>query len=297
MKKILSLLFLMATFCGFSQRGDDELHAVAASACECIRKIDVKLEKKEANAKIESCIITSNTASLIKQTLMPVGKDSIKNVIVANQDYEAIQQFLVEYCPAFKNLLESDNKEYDFSKSKDKKAMENYGKGQDYFTAKEYQKAIKEYEKAVKIDPKFAFAWDNLGRSYKMVNRLEDAIKCYKTSIALDPMGTVPYQNMAVAQELLKDYLGAAKSYEQLISIDPEDPEGYYGASRIYLLQESYENALHKGFKAYLLYKEINSPYVGDAENVLRVIYKELKEKNQIALFNKIAAQYNIKTD
>jgi cytochrome c-type biogenesis protein CcmH/NrfG len=36
-------------------------------------------------------------------------------------------------------------------------------------------------------DPEFAFAWDNLGISYRRLNNYDKAIDAYSKSIAIDP--------------------------------------------------------------------------------------------------------------
>lgn len=294
MKRIVFFFMIAFSLSGYSQRGEVELNEVAAAACGCIRKLDVNLETASKNDSIQSCIMTYNLVSLVKQTMMPVGKDSIKNYIIADQDYAAIQQLLREKCPAMKNLLESDNRKFNFSHSKDEKAMDYYKKGIAFDQEEKYERAIDNYKKAVKTDPNFAFAWDNLGRSYRMLNKYNEAIECYKKSLSIDPKGTVPMQSMAVVQELLKDYKAAAITYENYIKLYPNDPEGPYGVSRMYYMLELYEPAVENMFKAYERYKESQSPYAADAEANLGVYYRRLEEKNKLEIFRTVAKKYNI---
>jgi cytochrome c-type biogenesis protein CcmH/NrfG len=48
-------------------------------------------------------------------------------------------------------------------------------------------------------DPEFAFAWDNLGISYRRLNNYDKAIDAYSKSIAIDPKWINAATNIAVA--------------------------------------------------------------------------------------------------
>lgn len=73
-----------------------------------------------------------------------------------------------------------------------------------------------------------------------------------------------------------------------------QDPEGYYGAGRAYFYDEEYEKGLDNIFQAFLIYKKTNSPYVHDAESNISAFYNDLKEKQKLDIFNKVAKKYNI---
>ena len=175
-----------------------------------------------------------------------------------------------------------------------KKAKEYYSQGQKYSEKEQYELAVVQYNKAVKNDPNFAFAWDNMGLCYRKLNRYEEAIKCYKKSLEIEPKGTMPLQNMAVAYDFLKDYKSASETYLKIIKNNPEDAEGYYEAGNPFFSNQDFEKGLDYMFKAYLIYKKTNSPYIQDSETLIGNYYKSLKENNKIDLFNKVAAKYNI---
>jgi len=100
--------------------------------------------------------------------------------------------------------------------------------------------------------------------------------------------------NLPIAQSYLKQYDDAIDSYNKLIEIYPEDPEGYYGISRIYIETKAYEKALDNAMKSFIMYKELESPYHQDAQNVIIILYKTMKENDMMDTFKKMAKKYGI---
>jgi len=214
--------------------------------------------------------------------------------IYADEGFDEIQAYMRDNCERVKYLMANNNKKHQNSMSKNKKALQFYSEGQEHSAREEWDMAIVSYNKAVKADAKFAFAWDNLGISYRMRGNYEEAIKCYKKSLEADPDGTMPLQNIPVAYMYLEKYLEAVKGYGILIKNYPEDPEGYFGASRAYYFLKDYEKGLDNLFKSYRIYSEQKSPYKADAEKMMGSFYQELKATGQLDLFNSIAKKNNI---
>ena len=193
-----------------------------------------------------------------------------------------------------KRLMMNESEERENSVSNKKKAIRYYNEGQDLYRQGNFKKAIKKYKKAVKEDENFAFAWDMIGLSYRQLQQYGKAIEHYNKSLEVQPGGKVPLMNIPVAYEYLKEYEKAITGYENFMKVFPGDPEGYYGLGRIYHLQGDYENALENMCKAYLIYKELNSPYIRDAGQNIALFYNELKQQNRLDIFEKAAKKYNI---
>lgn len=294
-KSILFLSFLFFSAMVFSQERKVDPN-VFNSACDCISKISLALDDLDKNEEIKSCISNSILNSQFKATLgIGTASDSTsQNTIVADKDFELVQKKLLNECPTLRKLLNSNESRFENSVSDKKAAIKYYTKGQEYDEKGDFDKAISEYKKAVNKDPKFAFAWDNMGLSYRKKGDYKAAIDCYKRSLELDPKGISPLMNMAVAYSYLKEYKDAAAIYKQYIEYYPGDPEGYYGAGRMLYFSGDAENGLDHIFQAYLLYKQLNSPYIHDAETNISDFYSDMKQKNQLDIFNKIAKKYNI---
>lgn len=274
---------------------------VIDKSCNCINKIDPNLVVKAKSDSIRSCITTASVSIQIMDDMMGKlkkqavegSKDSV-SLIVANKDIDLIQEKLLEECPFLRELLMTDNEKLKNSVSKNSKAMEFHRQGSKYFNAGKYEDAVKEFKKALKIDPKFAFAWDDLGLSYRKLENYSEAIKCYKKSLELDPKGRTPLMNMAVAYQLSNDNKSALSTYIRYIEINPKDAEGYYGISRIYRFEKEYEKGLENALKAVEIYDEMKSPYVQDAINVIREIVGDLKNEKKVAIFNAFAEKHGL---
>lgn len=294
----------------FAQKDKDKAHKkkiekIAGDACDCTQDIASGIPKDSIVAKINSCITAHIMASqmgsveeLVKQAVEAKGDTVVgagtTQTIYVDQDFDEIQSFLFKNCPRVKTLMDSNDVQSNKSMSKNKKALEYYHEAEGYETKGEYEKAIELYKKAVKEDKQFAFAWDNMGYCYRKMENYKEAIKCYEQSIKIDPTGLMPRQNMGVAYLLAQDYKKAGEAYEGLIKYDPKNPEGYYGAGRAFYLAESYEKATDYMFKAYKMYKQANSPYVEDAQNMLAAMYQDLKEKDKLDIITKAAKDNGI---
>lgn len=313
MKKFIIILLLYNYSVFYAQDNVDKIVTVARQACECISKIDTSLDKAEKGKEIKACITNANltyqlNTILVETTEKP--KDSSKTSkvdslildkntfnIVLDEDLEAIEDYLYENCTNMRDIYFSDDKKMKNSLSDKDIALEYYNNGIEAFDNQDYQGAIKNYNKAVEIDSKFAFAWDNLGLSYRYVGEFNKAIECYEKSLKVDPKGRLPMLNIAITYEYLKDYEKAKKAYKKYGRVFKKDPESFYGLGRIYSLEKNYEEGLDNMIQAYILYIEIDSPYKADAENNIAYMYQELKKENKLEIFNKLAKKYKLQVN
>ena len=294
---------------------DLELQTVSDQACNCLSDVPTTLEDEDKLGAIEECINTAaidyqvqNSFGGLMETVMDTLKkidpskindtitlDNGKNIVInPDKNYGAIEKLLLEDCPRMRLLLISKDETRENSVSDKKKARKLYDKGQNLFAQEEFRKAIVQYEKAVSKDKDFAFAYDMLGYSHRKLNEFDKAIEYYNKSLKIDPKGKMPLGNIPIAFEYSERYEEAIEAYAVYAEVYPDDPESFYGRGRLYHLLGDYENALESTMKAYLLYKEMNSPFLNDAQHNISLYYNELKEKDQLELFDRIAKKYDI---
>ncbi|NDI98578.1 tetratricopeptide repeat protein [Flavobacterium sp. LaA7.5] len=305
---ILVLLMLIFPIAAIAQ-DDDSIKSIGDKACECTKEISTDQVRDSIVNKINSCITTyifenqmtkvlAQTGELVEEALSTKNDTVVGEgktiTIIADKNFDEIQQYMFENCAAVKLLMFSNNVKSKKSMSKNKKALEYYQEGQNYLAQENYDMAIVSFNKAIKKDSEFAFAWDNLGISYRKRGNYKEAIKCYQKSLEVDPTGKLPLQNLGIAYEYLKEYKKSAEIYDKYIMQYPNDPEGYYGAGRMYYYAGNYAKGIDNAFKAYLMYKEMQSPYISDAQNVISVFYKDLKEKDKLDIFTEAAKNNNI---
>lgn len=323
MKSILSIALVVVSLIGFAQQPDSLkqkedsteitkdklLKEMTASACKCVQNISLKGKTTEEKAKeIHECLDSKTMAYQLSAKLMgamdEVKKTKAKETTVSVSEkgdeykkyYFELERELFETCPAAKELIASNELRTEKSHSQNDKAIEFYNKGVTAQNAGNTKQGLKLFKKAVKEDPNFAYAWDNIGIAYRKLGDYEKAIEAYNKSIAIDPSNKTPHQNKAVAYQYLKDWDNAILTYKELSKVDPDDPEVYYGLAIIYGTQKKLEQSLDSMCKAYNMYSNMHSPYRVDAENFISKLYHLMKEEGNEKRFNEILEENNIRT-
>lgn len=119
--------------------------------------------------------------------------------------YYKLERYLMANCNSLKAKIATNDKVNKNSISQNEKALENYYLAIDESKKENYKGAIEYYKKAVKIDPNFAFAYDNMGICYRKLEKYDEAIEAYEKSLKIDPNGLMPLQNIAVVYSYKKN--------------------------------------------------------------------------------------------
>ena len=278
----------------------------AVEACKCIDSISlINKNSEEISSAISNCIDKQVSAYqlLIKlyRSMSDTGKNKNITIEVGKNSneykyyYFQIEHWLKDSCKPLNKAVAANNKESEYSFSKNGEALAYYRKGAEALGNENYKEALSYFENAVKRDSKFAFAWDNIGICNRRLNNFDAAIEAYNKSLEIDPKGKTPLQNIAVAYEYKKNYDKALEAYLNILTYYPDDPEAYYGAGRIYAyFKPDYEKALQYMCKAYNIYTNIKSPYRVDAEKQVSYLYGKMKNDGKEELFSKILKNNNI---
>lgn len=301
----------------FESQKEDITESSADDACNCIDSISLfNKTSKEVSGEIGDCINKEVSSYLLRANLLSAIMNSAlmlndsteepksmtinigepdENSKEYEEAYFKLERYLFENCEHVKGKVAENNKLAENSISTNMAAITLYEKGNREFAAEEYDKAIKSFKQAVKIDPDFAFAWDNLGLAYRKTERYKKAITAYEKSIEIDPTGLTPRQNLAIVYNYTGDYNKAIEAYESMAEIDDTNPEVYYGIAIIQLAhKQDHVKALKNMCIAYNLYTEQNSPYRSDAEKMISTIYAYMKGQNKEKQFNKILSTYGL---
>ena len=281
------------------------LGELSAQACRCIDSITLsKKGSNEISQDIFKCIDAQVGAYQLSLKLFQSMKSSGDNKITINTDkksqeyqryYFEIERWLKDSCESLNHALASNNKESDFSMSDDTKALENYNAGVAELKREDFKKAAGYFEKAVKADPRFAFAWDNLGICNRKLGNLDGALEAYNKSLELDPKGVTPLHNIPVVYEFQKKYDQAIEAYQDILRFYPDDPEAFYGEGRIYtFFKIDMEKGLQNMCRAYNIYTSLSSPYRVDAEKNISYIYGKMKADGKEKRFFEILKENNI---
>ena len=265
---------------------------------------------EENNKKIDNCIdkqvITYQLASKISEIVPKTSEDSSKkNVNIElstdknsegyKNSYYELQRYLFDNCASVKKIIGVIGYESNSGMSTNSKAIGFYNKGIIESNKENWQEALIDYEEAVKEDPNFAYAWEEVGICNRRLGHLDNALEAYQKSLKINPKAKMSLQNIPVVYSYMKKYREAITAYQNLDEQFPNDPEVYYGIGQIYYehLQE-YEKSLGYMCKAFNLYTKQKSPYRADAENIIVYIHNKMKDAGKLDKFNEILKQNNI---
>jgi tetratricopeptide (TPR) repeat protein len=113
-----------------------------------------------------------------------------------------------------------------------KDAGKALAKGRDAIRDKKNDAALEELKKAVRLYPKYAAAWFELGRLYETMNNNTEARQAYEQAIAADPKYVRPLERlmMLAGLEGKSDEVAALSS--RLVALDPNGfPVAYLSAA------------------------------------------------------------------
>ena len=94
--------------------------------------------------------------------------------------------------------------------------MESFGK-------EKWAAAESELAQAVKIYPKFAIAWYQLGVVHQKRNAPADAIDAWREALRQDPKYLKPYESLAALADQREDWTAAEQYSRQWLQLDPND--------------------------------------------------------------------------
>ena len=87
----------------------------------------------------------------------------------------------------------------------------------------------KEFERAIKMDPNYADAYNNLGAVYYQDHQVKQAIKQYQKAININPAFATYHSNLGTAYMERKDFDKAASEYARALQLDPDIFEPHPG--------------------------------------------------------------------
>ena len=107
-------------------------------------------------------------------------------------------------------------------------ARKSYEKGMEALHAEKWDAAATELGRAVKVYPKFAIAWYQLGMARQGRNDAAGAVDAWKEAQKSDPRYIKPYENLPLAADRRGDWAESEKYSHLWIELDPEDFPGAY---------------------------------------------------------------------
>lgn len=285
MKKTFLLFVILSFFNANSQTLEEK---IAAKACLCLEK------SKEINEEIYRNCLTNSMAEVVLKDKDAKAREGISTVEGIKSLLQKSDETIAKTCSKFLPKAAEDKSDIYYSDSKNKEAQNSYTVAKDFMLAKNYKLAIEGLQLALKQDPNFVLALDDIAVCYRQLEDYDNAIKYYKKSLDIYPEGEYALMNIGVVYSLKSDYKTAIEYYEKLIKYQPNNAEGYFGAGKNYLQINNDEKALNDIFIAHRIYSADKSEYTKDTEMLMGAIYQKMVKENKEDIFKKIAAENNI---
>jgi len=88
--------------------------------------------------------------------------------------------------------------------------------------------AVAAFDEAIKIDPKYAPAYENRGKAKLFQYQFDEAISDFDQALQLDPSDQVAFYLRGSAKGQKGDFDGAIADFSHLIELDPKHAPAYY---------------------------------------------------------------------
>jgi tetratricopeptide (TPR) repeat protein len=155
---------------------------------------------------------------------------------------------------------------------------------------------------AVKIDPNFCDAWDNLSICCRRMGLYDEAFNAGMHSALIDSTNPISWMNCGYASYLNNDIYKALTSFDYLQHFDPNNPEGFYGKSMVLYSIDSISEARINIYKAEQCYMasgikkgpevdlmkgfiEFKSGNIKEAQKIFEKIYSKFEENADLNYF------------
>ena len=122
-------------------------------------------------------------------------------------------------------------------------ASDHYNRGTAYYNNGDYDRAITEYAKAIRLDPKYAIAYNDRGTAYYNKGDYDRAIADFTEAIRLVPTYAIAYSNRGYAYYYKGDYNSAITDYNEAIRLNPKYASAYNGRGNAYEKKGYYDRA------------------------------------------------------
>ncbi|MEE6470803.1 hypothetical protein FKM82_009069 [Ascaphus truei] len=135
---------------------------------------------------------------------------------------------------------------YGYSKiSRHVKNKVHYNMGKNLADKGHQTAAIQYYREAVRLNPKYVHAMNNLGNILKERDELQEAEQLLSQAVSIQPDFSAAWMNLGIVQNSLKRFDDAEKSYLTAIKYRKKYPDCYYNLGRLYADLNRHMDALN----------------------------------------------------
>lgn len=113
-------------------------------------------------------------------------------------------------------------------------AMDLYATGRSRFEAGDVKGAIDAYLQSIKMEPRSAEVFLNLGHAYLKLQKDGDAIKAFKQSLKLNPVQPETQYGLGLASFRRGQFQEAVDAFKKAVTLEPRMAKAHYGLTLAY---------------------------------------------------------------
>lgn len=95
-----------------------------------------------------------------------------------------------------------------------------FTQGQEFSKKQSWHLAVQAYQQAVRLDPKFLDAWNNLGHAYRKIKDYDKALEAYKRALELKPDYANAHEYLGRTYLAMGNKDAAMREYDVLKRLD-----------------------------------------------------------------------------
>ncbi|AHM61487.1 hypothetical protein D770_16165 [Flammeovirgaceae bacterium 311] len=252
---------------------------ISEEVCQCLSKE----QRPVAQAAIESCFKDIAIPYTVAQ---PVHEAKVREIV---QD---VVMLLKANCNLAGDQLLELKASYEVSSNPE--AITYYTPGNKALSKQKYKRAIQLYKKALHIDPTFVMAMDRMAIAYRQLGEYNEAIKWYEQSHIVKPEGHIAIINLADIYSVRVEKNKALALYQELIDRYPDNPEGYFGISKILVIQENFTQALPIAVQAHKMFARQGNPHIRESNLLISRIFVEMEKRGEEEKFLDVISEAGI---
>jgi tetratricopeptide (TPR) repeat protein len=123
-------------------------------------------------------------------------------------------------------------------------ADDYFTRGNAYYEAGDYERALEAYNRALELKPDFAAVLNNRGNALYELKRHEDALKDFNRALELEPDDPMTLNNRGTTLDEMGRYGDALRDYDRSLELRPDYVDALVNRSAALIKMEHYDNAL-----------------------------------------------------
>lgn len=160
----------------------------------------------------------------------------------------------------------------------DNDAAAYYQRAFSWYSKGDHDRAIKDYDEAIRLDPRYAVAFNFRGLAWNAKGDFDKAISDYSEAVRLDPGYADAFNNRGVAWYYKKEYDRALRDFDEAIRLNPNLRIAYWGRGLTWYAKREYDWAIEDFTRAIEL-----DPNFADAYGMRALAWEAKGEKDKAA--------------